>query len=84
MHPRCNLRWGYEVAGAFVVLAAVAITGSAWVLVIAFAAHGLKDLWQERRQFARNTHWWPPFCAVDFLVAAILVVAIAADADFRG
>ena len=38
----------------------------------------------ERRQFVRNTRWWPPFCAaVDFLVAAILVVAIALGADFR-
>ncbi|MCU1377056.1 MAG: hypothetical protein JWN29_39 [Acidimicrobiales bacterium] len=73
------------VAGAFVVLAAVAVTGSAWLLVIAFAAHGLKDLWQERRHFVRNTRWWPPFCAaVDWLVAAVLVIAIAAGADFHG
>jgi hypothetical protein len=73
------------VAGAFVVLAAVAVTGSAWLLVIAFAAHGLKDLWQERRRFVRNTRWWPPFCAaVDWLVAAVLIIAIAAGADFHG
>lgn len=73
------------VAGAFVVLAAVAVTASAWLLVIAFAAHGFKDLWQERRQFVRNTRWWPPFCAaIDWLVAAILIVAIAAGADFHG
>jgi hypothetical protein len=72
------------VAGAFLVLAAVAVTESAWWLVIAFAAHGLKDLWQERHQFVRNTRWWPPFCAtVDWLVAAVLVVAIAAGVDFH-
>src|SRR2546421_4821983 len=36
------------VAGTFVVLAAAAVTGSAWLLVAGFAGHGLKDYWQER------------------------------------
>jgi hypothetical protein len=31
------------VAMAFVVIAAVGITGSAWFLVLGFAAHGIKD-----------------------------------------
>jgi hypothetical protein len=31
---------------AFVVIAAAGITGSAWLLVLGFAAHGLKDAWQ--------------------------------------
>jgi len=51
------------VAIAFVVLASVAITGSAWILVFGFAAHGSKDAWQERRQYVYGTRWWPPFCA---------------------
>jgi hypothetical protein len=72
------------VAAAFVVLAAVGVTGSAWLLVAAYAAHGLKDLWQHRTQFLAHTRWWPPFCAtVDVLVAAVLVVEITAGMTFR-
>ncbi|MEY2568620.1 MAG: hypothetical protein QOE35_3149 [Actinomycetota bacterium] len=68
----------------FIVLAAVAVTASAWLLVVAYAAHGAKDSWQERRQFVANTRWWPPFCAaVDFLLAGILVVEIAAGVRFH-
>ena len=37
------------VAGAFVVLAAAGVSGSAWLLVLGFTGHGLKDLWQHRR-----------------------------------
>jgi hypothetical protein len=29
-----------------------------------FTGHGLKDLWQHRRQYVANTRWWPPFCLV--------------------
>lgn len=66
------------IAAAFVVLATTGVTGSAWLLVAGYAAHGLKDLWQYRTQYLACTRWWPPFCAaVDFLVAAILAVAIA-------
>ena len=73
------------VAGAFVVVAAAAVTGSAWLLVAGLAGHGLKDLWQHRTRFVANTRWWPPFCAaVDFVVAAILAVAILAGTSFRG
>jgi hypothetical protein len=72
------------VAGTFVVLAAAAVTGSAWLLVAGFAGHGLKDYWQERHHFVDNTRWWPPFCAtVDWLVAAILIVEIAAGVNFH-
>ena len=72
------------VAAAFVVLAAVGVTGSAWLLVAAYAAHGLKDLWQHRTQFVAHTRWWPPFCAtVDVLVAAVLIVEIAAGMTFH-
>lgn len=34
-----------SVAASFVVLAAIAVTGSAWLLVAGLAAHGLKDFW---------------------------------------
>ena len=58
------------VAAAFVVVAAAAVTGSAWLLVAGLAGHGLKGLWQHRTEFVANTRWWPPFCAtVDFLAA---------------
>lgn len=63
------------VAAAFFVLAAAGVTGSAWLIVAAYAAHGIKDLWQQRTQFVSGTRWWPPFCAtVDLLVAAILTI----------
>src|SRR5690242_13221678 len=51
------------VASMFLLLAATAVTGSPWLLVAAFVGHGVKDLWQERHHFVRNTRWWPPFCA---------------------
>ena len=52
------------VASVFVVIAAVAVTGSVWLIVAGLVGHGLKDLWQHRRQFVANTRWWPPFCVV--------------------
>ena len=39
------------VAGMFVIVAAAAITSTRWLLVAGLAGHGLKDLWQHRRQF---------------------------------
>ena len=72
------------IAAAFLVLAAVSVTGSAWLLIAGYAAHGLKDLWQHRTQFVAGTRWWPPFCAaVDFLVAAILALELAYGMSFR-
>jgi len=72
------------VAGMFVVVAAAAITGTPWLLVAGLAGHGLKDLWQHRRQFVANTRWWPPFClVVDWAVAAIIVVEIVAGVHFH-
>lgn len=65
------------VAAAFVVLAAVGISGSAWLFVVGFAGHGLKDLWQHRRHYVANTRWWPPFCmTIDWVAAAIIAVAL--------
>ena len=73
-----------SVAFAFVVVAAAAITGSPWLLVAGLAGHGLKDLWQHRTHFVANTRWWPPFCmVVDWVVAAIIAVEIAAGMHFR-
>ena len=68
------------VAAGFLVLAAIGVTETAWILVIAYSAHGAKDLWQHRTHFVAGTRWWPPFCAaVDFLVAAVLAILIAAE-----
>ena len=61
------------VASVFVGIAAVAVTGPAWVLVLGLAGHGVKDLWQHRTGFVANTRWWPPFCATVDLVAAAAV-----------
>ena len=72
------------VAGLFVLLAATAVTGTAWLLVLGYTGHGLKDAWQQRRQYVANTRWWPPFCAaVDWLLAAILIIAIVAGVHFH-
>jgi hypothetical protein len=72
------------VTFAFVVVAAVAITASPWLLVAGLAGHGLKDLWQHRTHFVANTRWWPPFCmVVDWVVSAIIVGEIAAGMHFR-
>ena len=72
------------VAAVFVVLAAVGVTGPAWLLVVGFIGHGVKDLWQHRRQFVANTRWWPPFClVVDWVAAAILVVLLAVGVHFH-
>ena len=73
------------VAAVFVVLAAAGVTGSAWLLVVGFLGHGLKDLWQHRSQFVANTRWWPPFClVVDWVAAAIIAVEIASGVGFHG
>jgi hypothetical protein len=72
------------VAAVFVVVAAAGVTGPAWLLVVGFVGHGVKDLWQHRRQFVANTRWWPPFClVVDWVAAAILVVLITVGVDFH-
>jgi hypothetical protein len=72
------------VASVFVLLASASVTGTAWLLVVGYAGHGLKDLWQARHQFVVNTRWWPPFCAcVDFVVALVLIVEIAAGVNLH-
>jgi hypothetical protein len=67
-----------------VVLAAAGVTGPAWLLVVGFFGHGVKDLWQHRRHYVANTRWWPPFClVVDWVAAAILVALLAVGVDFH-
>jgi hypothetical protein len=73
-----------SVVGIFVVVAAAAVTGSPWLLVLGLACHGLKDLWQHRLHFVANTRWWPPFClVVDWTVAAIIAGEIIAGVHFH-
>jgi hypothetical protein len=68
----------------FVIVAASSVTSTAWLLVIAYFGHGLKDLWQHRHQFVAGTRWWPPFCAaVDFLVAAVIATEIVCGVNFH-
>ena len=72
------------VATVFVVVAAVAITGPAWLLVAGLTGHGFKDLWQQQSHFVTGTRWWPPFCAAtDWVAAAIIAVAIVTGTDMR-
>jgi hypothetical protein len=73
-----------SVASIFVILAAAAVTASPWLLVLGLTGHGLKDLWQHRRQFVANTRWWPPFClVVDWVAAAVIAVEITTGVHFR-
>lgn len=72
------------VAAVFFLIAAVSVTATAWLLVLGYAGHGLKDYWQHRRQYVVNTRWWPPFCAaVDWLVAVVLAVEIIAGVNLH-
>ena len=72
------------IAAVFVLLASVSVTGTAWLLVVGYAGHGFKDLWQARHHFVANTRWWPPFClVVDWIVAAVLVLLIVVGVDLR-
>jgi hypothetical protein len=72
------------IATVFVVVGVAGVTGPAWLLAAGLAGHGFKDLWQHRSHYVANTRWWPPFClVVDWVVAAILVVLIAAGVDFH-
>jgi hypothetical protein len=72
------------IAAGFVLLASASVTGTAWLLVVGYAGHGLKDYWQERHHFVVNTRWWPPFCAcVDWVVALVLIAEIAAGVNFH-
>lgn len=72
------------VASGFIILAAVAITSSPWLIVIGLVAHGIKDLWQHRTHFVANTRWWPPFCLiVDFVCAAVIAGLLLTGVSLR-
>jgi len=72
------------VTFGFVLIAATAVTGSAWLLVVGYFGHGCKDLWQHRTQFVSGTRWWPPFCAaIDFVVAGCIAALILTGVQFR-
>ena len=71
------------VASLFIAIAAVAVTGPAWLIVAGLAGHGLKDLWQHRTAFVANTRWWPSFCAVvDLVAATAIALMIVAQGGF--
>jgi hypothetical protein len=73
------------VASGFVILAAVAIGSSPWLVVIGLVGHGIKDLWQHRTHFVANTRWWPPFClVVDFVAASAIAVLLLTGVDLNG
>jgi hypothetical protein len=71
-------------ASIFVLVAAVAVTGSVWLIVVGLVGHGVNDPRQHRRQFVANTRWWPPFCVVvDWVAAAIIAVVIVAGVHLQ-
>ena len=73
------------VAACFIVLAAVAVTASPWLVVIGLAGHGIKDMWQHRTHFVSNTRWWPPFClVVDFVCAFLIGALLLTGVDLNG
>ena len=73
------------VATSFIILAAVAIASSPWLVVIGLVGHGIKDLWQYRTRFVANTRWWPPFClVVDWVAATVIAVLLVTGVDFGG
>ena len=74
------------VAAGFVTLAAVGVTETAGtVLVIAYSGHGDEGpLAAPNSLRGQHAVGWPPFCAtVDWLVAAILAIEIAAGVNFH-
>ena len=73
------------VATIFVIVAAIGVTVSPWLVVIGLIGHGIKDLWQYRTRFVANTRWWPPFCmVVDFVAATLIAVLLVSGVDFHG
>jgi hypothetical protein len=73
------------VATVFIILAAIAIGSSPWLVVIGLVGHGIKDLWQHRTGFVANTRWWPPFClVVDLVAATAIAVLILTGIDLNG
>ena len=81
--PACCWWWA-PAPGFWAATSICRVTGPAWLLVLGFTGHGLKDLWQHRHHYVANTRWWPPFClVVDWVAAAILVLLIATGIHFH-
>jgi hypothetical protein len=79
------IRVEVAVATGFIILAAISVTTSPWLVVIGLAGHGIKDLWQQRTRFVANTRWWPPFCmVVDLVAATVITVLLVIGVDFHG
>ena len=72
-----------SVATVFVFVAAAAVTGSPWLLVVGLAGHGLKDLWQHRRQFVANMTWAWRWRARGSVVRAGLDAHVVGRRDVR-
>jgi len=75
--------WGllleFNVAGAFLLLGAVALwADSPTLLAAGYLAHGLWDLAHHPRAVRTPVQpWYPPFCVVfDLVVAAFVLVAL--------
>jgi hypothetical protein len=60
-----------------------AITATAWLLVLGYAGHGLKDAWQQRRQYAGQHPVVAPVLRCGGLARRrLFIIAIAAIAPF--
>ena len=71
-----------SVASIFVIVAAAAVTRSPWLLVVGFAGHGLKDMWQHRHHFVANTRQCPVLPCSRLGGRAIIAIEIVAGVQF--
>jgi hypothetical protein len=76
LDPATVFALGLSLIAAAAAAGGAGVTGSLWLIVAGLAGHGLKDVWQHRTGFVAGTRWWPPFCAVDWVAAALIAVAI--------
>lgn len=72
------------VGAAFLAAAVVGFRSNLWIVVVALAGHGIFDF--VHHQVVENDGvpaWWPPFCLVFDLAAAVfLAVLLARRAGF--
>jgi len=67
------------VAAAFLAAAVAGFRSTLWIVVVALAGHGIFDVVHPR--LVENDGvpaWWPPFCLVFDLVAAVFLAAMLA------
>jgi hypothetical protein len=73
-----------SIAMAFVVIGAAGITGSAWLLVLGFAAQRTEGRVAAAGPVCFRHRWWPKFCAaVDWVVALFIGIEIVAGIHFQ-